>query len=237
MSNTLLFNKVISKTEQNTRAGIKYLYTLRDGTELLTKNDFDVNSWYFFEFGTTKLGQRYFVSSASVPHADAKEYEQLLINLKKSVFDLEKVWKQLNVNERQIVMRGFGIGIGAATTGTFLFNAIGSFIGEELIAGSLTGGLSTVVSLGSAAFTYLQIEEMKESLKAHSTIMAEFKRQKAAFDRKLIRFTPPQYDNLPIANPEFKSIVTRLKSVVPNITLENFTFLGFDEMKFAGVTA
>lgn len=232
MTNALLLNKVTSKQEVNTHRGMRTLYTLHDGTEVLTKDDLDVNSWYFFEIETTPFGRR-FVSSASVPHADAAEYEELLSKLKHSVFQLEKAWKQLNTNERQIVMRSFGLAIGGVTTAGFITSAFA----EEAILGSLTGGLSTVFAIGSAAFTYLQFEELKEALKLHIALMNEFQRQKAVFTRKVMRFTPPQYDDLPIADPEFKSVVSRLKSVITNITSENFLSLDFQDMKFAGVHA
>jgi len=238
MSNELILAKITTKVWNKAPHKNHYQYTLSDGSKLVTKKNLEFKTWYFFEVSVDNLWRQHqYVSHAAVRNADAVEYQALLSDLKMTSYEVTKAWKTLNSSERQMVIRRCGVAFGAASSATFAVNGVTQLLVEETILGTLTGGLSLLVSAGFAGFSYLQYEELKEATKKHTQLMQRFLNLKTRYTRQLMRFTPPQYDHLRIADPEFTSIVSRLKSVISNINLNNFNTILPGEMKFVGVAA
>lgn len=234
MTNKLIFTRCTSKREGAPINGItRYHYEMSDGTKLLSKHNLYKGRWYFIEFSVNALQQRSFESFEAVPNSEAEVYNDRLAEVKRTAHDVVKMWKQLNVSERQLVMRKAGVVLSGVTATSLVINGIA---GEALL-GSLTGGLSLLAGVAMAGFTYLQHEEAEAAVAKHQAVLTEFLRKKALFDRQAARFMPARYDSLEFANPAYASIVTRLKDVISNITAENFANLPVADYKWSGVTA
>ena len=238
MTNKLSFARVTTKAWNTSRAPKMWEYKLSDNSLYVFKEDvLSVGSWYFFEFTKDTAGNRVYVSHSAIDKQQATAFEQELSSTKALTYKVVNMWQKLEAADRQLLMREFGIAIGAITTVSLTWGAVTSFAAEEFFLGSLTGGLSMVAAAGMAGFTYLQYEERKYALVNKQNMFNEYMQQFTLLKREAMCLIPRQYRHLEFDDPQAQSIVTKLKYMINNIDLSNLFSLQAEEYQFAGAPA
>ena len=222
MKTGVVFGRVRSKsinTRRSNQAGRKYQYKLSTGTELFTDDNIKTSTWLFAEVEVDNFGNHLAVSHVPLATGTGRKMQEALRKLKLSSHQTVEMWKTIDANDRLIVAKTIGVGLGCITgtaTAIGAVQGLSAFVLEECLLGAVTGGLSLVATGGIAVLTAMQEEDRKKALAAKTDIMNRWFVLRKQLSDHMTMHMPIEYRYLEPLDPQSEGIVSQCKYFIEN---------------------